>query len=90
MWFKRRSELDRLIEEFKKMPEWNEYEKLGIRLKLIFLEYMNLLDDEINEARAEFKVNANNRQNVLSQEIIRIGDRRRILEYDMLLRMNNK
>ena len=90
MWFKRRSKLDRLIEEFKKMPEWNEYEELGIRLKPIFLEYMNLLDDEINEARAEFKVNANNRQNVLSEEIIRIGDRRRILEYDMLWRMNNK
>lgn len=79
MWFKRRSELDRIIEEFKKMPEWKEYEELGIRLKPIFLEYMNLLE-----------VNANNRQNVLSQEIIRIGDRRRILEYDMLLRMNNK
>lgn len=79
MWSKRRSELDRLIEEFKKMPEWNEYEELGIRLKPIFLEYMNLLE-----------VNANNRRNVLAQEIIRIGNRRRILEYDMLWRMNNK
>lgn len=84
MWFNRRSELDRLIEEFKKMPEWNEYEKLGIRLKPIFLEYMNLLQVNANNRQS------NNRQNVLSQEIIRIGDRKRILEYDMLWRMNNK
>ena len=80
MWFKRRSELDRLIEEFKKMPEWNEYEELGIRLKPIFLEYTSLLQVKAN----------NNRQNVLSQEITRIGDRKRILEYDMLWRIYNK
>ena len=79
MFFKRHSKQDRLIEEFKKMPEWNEYEKLCIRLKPLFLEYMSLL-----------QVNANNRPSVLLQEITRIGDRKRILEYDMLWRFNNK